>query len=106
MKDIRQIRHKRIRRKIRGTESKPRLSVFRSSKNIYAQIIDDAKGVTLASASTLSRDADTPARVGELIAEKAIAQGIKKIAFDRGGYLYHGKIKSLAEGARKGGLEF
>jgi large subunit ribosomal protein L18 len=102
----------RIRKSISGTAAQPRLTVFRSNKEIYAQVIDDVNGVTLASAS--SRDAgvtkgtnvETANAVGKLIAEKSIKAGINSITFDRGGYLYHGRIKSLAEGAREGGLKF
>ena len=107
----------RIRRRIRkvsfGTEARPRLSVFRSNKEIYAQLIDDNKGVTLAAAS--SRDEDVDAKgtksevatnVGKAIAEKALKLGVETVAFDRGGNLYHGRVKSLAEGAREAGLKF
>jgi large subunit ribosomal protein L18 len=104
----------RIRKKISGTAAKPRLSVFRSNSDIYAQLIDDANGVTLASAS--SREKDVVAQkvnksskstlVGQAIAKKAIALGITTCVFDRGGYLYHGRVKSVAEGAREGGLKF
>ncbi|RDY60704.1 50S ribosomal protein L18 [Flagellimonas nanhaiensis] len=107
----------RIRRRIRkvsfGTEAKPRLSVFRSNKEIYAQLIDDNNGVTLAAAS--SRDKDVEAKgtksevanaVGKAIAEKALKIGVETVAFDRGGNLYHGRVKSLAEGAREAGLKF
>ena len=111
----RAIRHLRIRRKIRGTMERPRLTVYRSSGHIYAQVIDDVRGVTLAAAS--SRD-DVKARVegpgkvgvsaavGKLLAERAKATGVSKVSFDRGGYLYHGRVKALADGARAGGLEF
>ena len=102
----------RIRKIVSGTAAKPRLSVFRSNKEIYAQIIDDVNGVTLAAAS--SREAgiargtniETAASVGKLIAEKALKAGVDTISFDRGGYLYHGRVKSLAEGAREAGLKF
>ncbi len=102
----------RIRKIVSGTAAQPRLSVFRSNKEIYAQIIDDVNGVTLAAAS--SRDAgitkgtniETAAAVGKSIAEKALQAGITTISFDRGGYLYHGRVKSLAEGAREAGLKF
>ncbi len=104
---------KRIRKDIVGTESRPRLSVFRSNKEIYAQIIDDVEGKTLASASSRDKDiADASNKqeqatmVGKAIAEKAKKAGIDTISFDRGGYLYHGRVKSLAEGAREGGLKF
>ena len=103
----------RIKKTVSGTAQKPRLVVFRSNSEIYAQIIDDTKGVTLVAAS--SRDKDLKAsgtkterakQVGEAIAKKALAAGIETISFDRGGYLYHGRVKSLAEGAREGGLKF
>jgi large subunit ribosomal protein L18 len=111
----RHIRHLRTRRKVRGTMERPRLSVFRSSAHIYAQVIDDVRGVTLAAAS--SRD-DVQSRVegkgrvavsiavGKLLAERAKASGVSKVSFDRGGYLYHGRVKALADGARAGGLQF
>jgi large subunit ribosomal protein L18 len=104
----------RIRKKISGTAARPRLSVFRSNSEIYAQLIDDANGVTLASAS--SRDKDVAAQkankssksnlVGQAVAKKAVALGITTCVFDRGGYLYHGRVKAVAEGAREGGLKF
>ena len=103
----------RIKKTVSGTPERPRLVVFRSNSEIYAQIIDDTKGVTLVAAS--SRDKDLKAsgtktekakQVGEAIAKKALAAGIETISFDRGGYLYHGRVKSLAEGAREGGLKF
>ncbi|MBX2965452.1 MAG: 50S ribosomal protein L18 [Cyclobacteriaceae bacterium] len=103
---------KGVRKKISGTTDRPRLSVFRSNRGIYAQIIDDQKGVTLASASTVeigkntSLNIENSKSVGKKIAEKAIASGINSIVFDRNGYLYHGNIKALAEGAREGGLKF
>jgi len=111
----REIRHMRIRKKIRGTTERPRLSVYRSASHIYAQIIDDLRGITLAAAS--SRDElQTPAgttgkvaassAVGKLLAERAKARGVSTVSFDRGGYLYHGRVRALAEGARSGGLEF
>ncbi len=101
----------RIRKKVNGTASKPRLSVFRSNKQIYCQLIDDVNGVTLASASSkgmnISGDKKTIAtEVGKLIASKAKNAGIEKVVFDRGGNLYHGRVKSLADGAREGGLIF
>ena len=101
-----------IRRKLAGTSEAPRLSVFRSNTGIYAQIIDDSTGVTLASASTLELgekaklNMDNSKAVGKKVAEKALASGVKAIVFDRNGYLYHGNIKALAEGAREGGLKF
>ena len=111
----RQIRRYRIRNKVSGTTNRPRLSVFRSSAHIYAQIIDDFEGVTLAQAS--SRDdvkklvegkgkVGTSAAVGKLLAQRAKEKGITAVAFDRGGYLYHGRVKALADGARAGGLNF
>jgi large subunit ribosomal protein L18 len=103
----------RIRATVKGTDSRPRLSVFRSNSQIYAQIIDDLKGVTIASASSLSmKDAQKVAKteqaklVGKQIAERAKAAGIEEVVFDRGGYLYHGRVKSLAEAAREAGLKF
>jgi large subunit ribosomal protein L18 len=106
-------RHTRVRGKISGTGECPRLNVFRSAKNIYAQVIDDVKGVTLASASTLDKEftgnggnTEAAHKVGELIAKRAAEKGIEKVVFDRGGYLYHGRVKELAEGAREGGLKF
>jgi len=105
---------KGIRGKLSGSTSRPRLSVFRSNKDIYAQIIDDSNGVTLCAASSrdkeLASSKDTKvvmaAVVGKKLAEKAVAAGITAVVFDRGGYLYHGRVKSLAEGAREGGLQF
>lgn len=106
-------RHKRVRKQISGTQDRPRLCVFRSLKNIYAQIIDDDKGVTLVSASSLDKsiegnggNKEAARAVGKLVAEKAVAAGIKAVVFDRGGYIYHGRVLELAEGAREGGLEF
>ena len=106
-------RHKRVRAKIAGTPERPRLNVFRSEANIYAQIIDDVNGVTLASASTLEKDftcegtkSDAAKLVGIHVAERAKAKGIDTVVFDRGGYVYHGRVKALAEGAREGGLQF
>lgn len=102
----------RIRKIVSGTAAKPRLSVFRSNKEIYAQLIDDVNGVTLAAASSREKgvskgtNVETAAVVGKLIAEKALKAGIETVTFDRGGYLYHGRIKSLAEGARAAGLKF
>lgn len=100
----------RIRRKISGTTERPRLSVFRSNKGIYCQIIDDLKGVTLVAASTREGSSgnktEQAAAVGKLIAEKAKSAGIEAVVFDRGGYLYHGRVKALADGAREGGLQF
>lgn len=110
-------RRDRVRRSVKKVANgRPRLSVFRSSKQIYAQIIDDGKGLTIASASTIEKDlkgglktgADTAAAaaVGKLVAERAIAAGVKQVVFDRGGYMYHGRVKALADAAREGGLEF
>ena len=106
-------RHQRVRKNISGTAERPRLNVFRSLNNIYAQIIDDAKGVTLVAASSMDKDFDGyggnvegAKKVGTKIAEKASAAGIKAVVFDRGGYVYHGRVAALAEGAREGGLEF
>lgn len=106
-------RHQRVRKNISGTAERPRLNVFRSAKHIYAQIIDDVKGVTLVAASSMDKDfegyggnIDGAAAVGKKIAEKALAAGIKAVVFDRGGYVYHGRVAALAEGAREGGLEF
>ena len=106
-------RHARVRRKISGTPECPRLNVFRSAKHIYAQIIDDVNGVTLASASSLAKDLDVNGgnvegakKVGELIAKAAADKGIKDVVFDRGGYLYHGRVQALAEAARENGLNF
>lgn len=104
---------KGIRKHLVGSVERPRLSVFRSNKGIYAQIIDDTTGTTLASASSLAKDfvalgnkVEQSKAVGKLVAEKAIAVGISKVVFDRNGYLYHGRVKSLADGAREGGLDF
>jgi len=111
--DARKIRHERVREKIVGTSECPRLCVFRSNANIYAQIIDDESGSTLVSASSLDKDLklknnniEAAAKVGESIAKKAVKAGIKCVVFDRGGYMYHGKIKALADAARENGLEF
>ncbi len=109
----RQRRHARVRGKISGTSERPRLNIFRSNKNIYAQVIDDVAGVTLASASTLDKEVsaddnktDQAVAVGKLVAERAVAAGKKVVVFDRGGYLYHGRVQALAEAARENGLEF
>ena len=100
----------RIRKKIVGTAERPRLSVFRSNKQIYAQVINDLTGTTLASASSLGLEKmpkqEQATKVGELIAEKAKAAGVESVVFDRNGYLYHGRVKQLADGARNGGLKF
>ena len=106
-------RHKRVRAKISGTAARPRLAVYRSNANISAQIIDDVAGVTLVSASTYDKDfqgnggnKEAARTVGKTIAEKAAAKGITEVVFDRGGYLYHGRVSELADGAREGGLKF
>ena len=111
--DARLKRHARMRNKLSGTSEFPRLCVFRSNKNIYAQIIDDVSGKTLASASSLEKGfeageskKETAKKVGAVIAKKAVEANIKSVVFDRGGYQYHGRVKELAEGAREGGLEF
>jgi large subunit ribosomal protein L18 len=107
-------RHKRVRKKLSGTTSRPRLAVYRSERNIYAQIIDDINGVTLVSASSLDKDfqgkvgnnKEAAKLVGTMVAEKALKNGITEVVFDRGGFIYHGRIKELAEGAREAGLQF
>lgn len=106
-------RHRRVRAKISGTAERPRLNVFRSTKHIYAQLIDDVNGVTLASASTMDKtfdgnggNKDAARKVGQAIAEHAKAKKIEDVVFDRGGYLYHGRVKELADGARESGLKF
>ena len=110
--EIRQRIHVRIRRKLSGTAERPRLNVYRSLTHIYAQVIDDAAGVTITSASTLQLkianggNIAAAKEVGKTVAELAAAKGIKKVVFDRGGYLYHGRIKALADAAREAGLEF
>ena len=114
--DRRVKRHKRVRTNLNGTPERPRLCVFRSNKNISAQIIDDVNGVTLASASTIDKELkesikyggnkDAAKKVGEAIAKKALAKGIETVAFDRSGFLYHGRVKELADGAREAGLKF
>ncbi len=110
------IRHARVRKKVNGTADRPRLNVYRSTNHIYAQIIDDVKGTTLCSASTLSKDVaseiakatktEASKIVGAAVAKKALALGIKQVVFDRGGYLYTGRVQALADGAREAGLEF
>ena len=112
----RKIRHLRVRKKIKGTAERPRLNVFRSAKHMYAQIIDDEKGVTLASASTVDKElrgqisnggnVEAAQKVGELVAKRALEKGIKQVVFDRGGYLYHGRVRALADAAREAGLDF
>ena len=115
-KDVREKKHARLRNRISGTAECPRLAVFRSNNHMYAQIIDDTVGNTLVSASTLEKavkdsvdhtnDVAAAASVGKAIAEKALAKGIKTVVFDRGGYVYKGKVKALADAAREAGLEF
>ena len=108
----RQKRHLRVRAKVKGTAKTPRLNVFRSSKNIYAQLINDVEGNTIVSASTVEKDFGyggnklAAKEVGKKLAERAKEKGIAKVVFDRGGYLYHGRVQELAEGAREGGLQF
>ncbi|WP_166245958.1 50S ribosomal protein L18 [Paenibacillus turpanensis] len=112
----RKVRHLRVRKKIEGTTARPRLNVFRSSKHIYAQIIDDVQGVTVAAASTQDKElreelsnggnVEAARKVGQLIAKRAQEKGLKEVVFDRGGYLYHGRIQALADAAREAGLEF
>ncbi|HEX4066059.1 MAG TPA: 50S ribosomal protein L18 [Acidobacteriaceae bacterium] len=110
--EIRQRVHTRIRRKMAGTGERPRLNIYRSLNHIYAQVIDDANGVTVVSASTVASKSKTGGNVaaakeiGKLIAERAKEKGISKVVFDRGGYLYHGRVKALADAAREAGLEF
>lgn len=109
--DVRKIRHERVRNKIVGTTECPRLCVYRSNSNIYAQIIDDEKGITLVSSNSLELklknvNIEAAKKVGESIAKKATKAGIKNVVFDRGGYLYHGRVQALAEAARENGLEF
>jgi large subunit ribosomal protein L18 len=111
---IRKTRHLRVRKSVAGTDLRPRLNVFRSSRHIYAQVINDTTGHTLVSASTLSPElkglsaggVEAAKAVGKLVAEKALAKGLNKIVFDRGGYLYHGRVAALADAARAAGLEF
>ena len=111
-KEIRNKVHFRIRQKVSGTTERPRLNVFRSLNHIYAQLIDDSKGVTIASASTLAGKINAGGNiaaakeVGKSVAEQGIEKGVKKVVFDRGGYLYHGRIKALADAAREAGLDF
>jgi large subunit ribosomal protein L18 len=110
------IRHARVRKNVSGTEARPRLSVYRSTNHIYAQLIDDVKGNTLCAASTLEKEVAAQVKdlskseaakvVGKAVAEKALKLGIKEVVFDRGGYLYTGRVQALAEGAREAGLEF
>lgn len=110
----RQKRHERVRTKVSGTAERPRLNVFRSNKNITAQLIDDEQGITIVSASSIDKDLNLEAtgnieaskKVGELIANRAKEKGIESVVFDRGGYLYHGRVKALADAAREAGLQF
>ncbi len=114
--ELRKRRHRRVRKKVHGTPERPRLNVFRSLNHIYAQIIDDEAGVTLVAASTIDRElrakmeglskTEQAKLVGKALAERALAKGITKVVFDRGGYKYIGRVKALADGAREGGLEF
>jgi len=114
--ELRRIRHKRIRKHITGTAERPRLCVFRSSRHIYAQIIDDESGHTLVCASTLEKElrdqikglrkTEQAAAIGKVIAQRALEKGIKSVVFDRGGYKYHGRVKALADASREAGLEF
>ena len=114
--DVREKKHKKIRNRFSGTPERPRLSVFRSNSHMYAQIIDDTKGHTLAAASTNEKDVkaalkntddtEAAAYVGKLIGERAVQKGIKTVVFDRGGFVYHGKVQALADAAREAGLEF
>jgi large subunit ribosomal protein L18 len=107
-------RHSRVRAKLSGTSARPRLNVFRSNKHVYAQVIDDMSGVTIASASTLDKELslestgniEAAQKVGELVAKRAVEKGITEVVFDRGGYLYHGRIQALADAARENGLQF
>lgn len=112
----RERRHRRVRKHVTGTGERPRLNVFRSLKHIYAQIVDDGQGHTLVSASTLDPEVREKVQglnkteqarlVGQVLAERALARGVRRVVFDRGGYLYHGRVKALADGSREGGLEF
>ena len=112
--DVRRAVHARIRKKLRGTGARPRLAVFRSLNHIYAQVIDDEKGLTLCSASTVEKSVgisnggniDAAKEIGRLIAKRAQEKGITSVVFDRGGYIYHGRVKSLADAAREAGLQF
>jgi large subunit ribosomal protein L18 len=115
-KEARLKRKKRIRKKILGTPDRPRLTVFRSARHIYAQVVDDTSGRTLAAACSLEKaekersdsgkKSEIANRIGKLVAERAIAKGVKRVVFDRNGFLYHGRVKAVSEGAREGGLEF
>lgn len=109
---LRKVRHERLRKRIAGTPERPRLAVFRSLKHIYAQIIDDTTGTTLAAASSMEKDSDAGGNiegaklVGAALGKRAVEKGIKQVVFDRGGFRYHGRVASLADGAREAGLEF
>ena len=113
---IREKKHMKIRNRFSGTAERPRLAVFRSNNHVYAQVIDDVAGKTLVSASTLEKDIkaelkntddiDAASKIGDVVAKRAIEKGIKAVVFDRGGYIYHGKVKALADAAREAGLEF
>jgi len=114
--ELRQRRHERVRKKVAGTPQRPRLAVYRSEHHIYAQVIDDSAGQTLASASTMDKtlkgevkyggNVDAAKRVGQLVAERAKDKGVTQVVFDRGGFAYHGRVAALADAAREGGLEF
>jgi len=114
--ELRKVRHRRLRKKVLGTQERPRLSVYRSLRYIYAQIIDDTRGYTLVAASSLepeirtglesTKDVEAARRVGEVLARRALEKGIMHVVFDRGGYLYHGRTQALADAAREAGLEF
>ncbi len=114
--EIRAKKHMKIRKRFSGTAERPRLAVFRSNNHVYAQVIDDVAGKTLVSASTLEKDikaelkntddTDAAVKIGEVVAKRALEKGIKAVVFDRGGYIYHGKVKALADAAREAGLEF
>ncbi|TYR78536.1 50S ribosomal protein L18 [Priestia megaterium] len=111
---VRKKRHARVRAKLSGTATRPRLNVYRSNQHIYAQVIDDLNSVTIASASTLDKElslegtgnVEAATKVGELVAKRAVEKGVKEVVFDRGGYLYHGRVKALADAAREAGLQF
>ena len=112
---MRELRHRRLRRHLSGTQERPRLAVFGSSKHIYAQVIDDTKGATLVAASTIEQafkdvkgtgNQDAAKAIGKLVAERALAHGITEVVFDRGGHVYHGRVKVLADAAREAGLKF
>lgn len=114
--EMRELRHRRLRKRVAGTSERPRLSVFRSLKHIYAQLIDDDAGTTILSASTVEKglassikncgDQEAAKKIGQLIAERALSKGIKQVVFDRGGHIFLGRVKALADGAREAGLKF